>query len=196
MKERYRECIQNKKVTLKRVDSNIIPVEYLSFLNDPEVTKFLQARFKAHDESTIKQFVESFDHQDNFLFGIWSQVSAEFIGTITLRVDPNHRFSSLGYMIGNRSYWDGETAIAACTAVLDFAFFERRVRKIIECTTENHIASNFNFRRLGFTMAAKIPDLYWGNGKYHAGVYWTLDSDTWARRRNSPTPEIPNPKVV
>ncbi len=191
----YSENLQGEKLALHRMDSRKIPSQYLLFLRDPEVTKFLQARFINHDESTVRQFIEGFDHRDKFLFGIWLRSNSEFIGTITLRVDPNHRFSNMGYLIGNPNYWNGEISMEACKLIIDFAVFERGVRKILECTTDNHLASNFNFRRLGFTLAAKIPDLYWGSGKYHAGVYWTLDAQTWARRRNRAAPDIPIPLV-
>jgi RimJ/RimL family protein N-acetyltransferase len=189
---RYSDLLRGDSLTLRRVTADAIPGRYLEFLRDPEVVKYLQARFTDHTPQSLKGFVAGFDHVDNFLFGVYAG-SDTFIGTATLRVNPVHRFSNLGYMIGDRAFWKGSISIEMCQLILDFAFFERGVRKILECTTENHLASNFNFKRLGFSLVAKIPDLYWGEGRYQAATYWSLDAAQWAARRGREAPAIPPP---
>lgn len=189
---RYSDILQGETLTLRRLTADAIPERYLDFLRDPEVVKYLQARFTEHTPQSIGRFVAGFDHVDNFLFGIYADRDT-FIGTATLRVNPVHRFSNLGYMIGDKAYWKGSVSIEMCRLILDFAFFERGVRKILECTTENHLASNFNFKRLGFSLVAKIPDLYWGEGRYQAATYWSLDAAQWAAKRGRETPAIAPP---
>ncbi len=192
-KTKYSEELVGEKIVLRRIFSDSIPEKYLEFLGDSEVTRYLQARFNDHTPDTLHQFVEGFDHIDSFLFGIYTKPYGKFIGTCTLRVNPVHLFSNLGYMIGDKEYWKGGTALEMCTLLLDFAFGERKVRKIFEATTGNHIASNFNFKRIGFTLAANIPELFWGEGKYQSGMYWTLDIADWAKMRGVPCPEIAPP---
>jgi ribosomal-protein-alanine N-acetyltransferase len=188
----YSEVLRGETLTLRRITAEAAPDRYLSFLQDPEVVQYLQARFADHSLQSIRDFIAGFDHINNFLFGVYAPDNA-FIGTITLRVNPVHRFSNLGYMIGDKAYWKGTISMEMCQLILDFAFFERGVRKILECTTENHIASNFNFKRLGFTLVAKIPDLYWGDGRYQAATYWSLDAAEWAAKRGRDVPVIPPP---
>ena len=106
------------------------------------------------------------------------------------RADPNHLFAHMGYLIGEKDYWRSNAAIEATSLICDFAFFDRGLRKILEATTENHIASNFNFRRLGFTFEGKIPDLYWGDGKYQAATYWSMNATTWAEKRGRTAEEV------
>ena len=189
----YSETLPGQDVVLRRIHADSIPPRYLSFLQDPEVVRYIQARFVEHTPETLRRFVAGFDHVDNFLFGIHAAQDDAFIGTATLRINPVHRYSNLGYMLGDKAHWKGSMALDVCRLLLDFAFFERKVRKIIECTTENHLASNFNFKRLGFTLAAKIPDLYWGEGRYQAATYWTLDAIDWAQRSGREPPVIPVP---
>ena len=105
------------------------------------------------------------------------------VGNITLRADPNHLFAHMGYLIGDRDFWERNVAIEATRLVLDFAFFERGLRKVLEPTTENHLASNFNFKRLGFTYEGKFPDLYWGEGRYQAATFWSMSATEWATLR-------------
>ena len=189
----YAEVLEGESVSLRRLQLDDVLPQYLAFLRDPEVAHYIQARFIEHNEDSLRAFVRSFDHLDSFLFGVFPKENNQFIGTCTLRVDRVHRTSSLGYLIGNKDYWRGTTTLDMCRTLLDFAFFERGVRRILEPTTENHIASNFNFKRLGFTMAAKIPDMYWGEGRYQAATYWTLSAVDWAENRGRPAPKIPIP---
>ncbi|MDF1749678.1 MAG: GNAT family N-acetyltransferase [Alphaproteobacteria bacterium] len=189
----YAERLEEGAVVLKRLTPQDVGEDYLRWMNDPDVTHYLQARFETHTLDTLKAFIAGFDHVDRFAFGIHDRESDLRIGTFTLRVNPNHRFSSIGYLIGEKDYWRGSYAIDACRAGLDFIFFERLVRRVTEPTTENHLASNFNFKRLGFQLVAQIPDMFWGEGRYQAATYWSIGIEDWAAKRSRLVPEIPYP---
>lgn len=189
----YSERLVGERVVLERLREADVGETYRRWLNDPEVTQYLQARFERNDLAHLRDFVASFDHRDRFVFGVHAE--GRFIGTGTLRVNPIHRFSSIGYLIGEKEYWRGEIALDLCRTLLDFVFFERKARKVVEPTTENHLASNFNFKRLGFTLAARIPDLYWGGDRYQAAMYWMISVEEWARLRGRAVPQIPHPSM-
>ena len=186
----YGELVRGKGYYLKRLLPENISDTYIGWLNDPEVIRFVQVRFQARDRESVAAFVAGFDHVNNFIFGIFAAENDDYIGNITLRADPIHLFANMGYLIGNKKYWGADAALEACRMIADFAFFERGLRKIIDCTTENHIASNFNFRRLGYTYEGKIPDLYWSEGKYRAAVYWSMSAQRWAEMRDRALEEV------
>lgn len=189
----YRERLNGTLVDLLRFRPEDVGDDYLRWMQDPEVTRYIQARFQQHDIGSLQRFVAGFDHRDRFIFAIQARETGERIGTFTLRVDPVHRFSSIGYLIGARAYWQGGFALDACRTGLDFVFFERKVRRVFEPTTANHLASNFNFKRLGFAKVATVPSLYWGGDRYQDATYWMLSIEDWAAQRGRPAPDIPNP---
>lgn len=168
---------------LKRLLPDQVSDAYIEWLHDPEVVEYLQVRFEPRDIDAVRAFVAGFDHKNHFFFGIHDTDNDHHVGNITLRVNPHHLFASMGYMIGDKAYWEKGAALEAVRMILDFAFFERKIRKILECTTENHTASNFNFRRLNFTFEAKIPDLYWSDERYQAATYWSMSATKWAEIR-------------
>jgi RimJ/RimL family protein N-acetyltransferase len=175
---------------LKRLRPEDVSDTYVGWLHDPEVIEYLQVRFEARDIDSIRAFVAGFDHKDGFIFGIHDAANDRHVGNITLRVNPHHLFANMGYLIGEKAYWEKGAALEAVRLILDFAFFERKIRKILECTTENHIASNFNFRRLGFAFEASIPDLYWSDGCYRAATYWSMNAANWADIRGRSIEEV------
>lgn len=160
---------------------------YLKWLHDEAVIRYLQVRFQPRDRASVQAYVKSFDHQFRFLFGIYTKRTAQHIGNISLRVNPVHRFAHMGYMIGYKPYWGTPATLDACRVLLQFAFERAGVRMIFECTTTDHRASNFNFRRLGFTHAATIPDLYLGQNGYVGATYWTLSAEQWKASRHDPS---------
>ncbi len=186
----YGEMVRGENFYIKRLLPEDVSDTYLGWLNDPEVIRFVQVRFQARDRESIKAFVAGFDHINNFIFGVFTAENDQYIGNVTLRADPVHLFANMGYLIGDKAYWGSDAALETCRIIADFAFFERGLRKIVDCTTENHIASNFNFRRLGFSYEGKIPDLYWSEGKYRAAVYWSMTARQWAEIRGRSPDEV------
>lgn len=189
----YSETLEEGLVTLKRFHEADVGEDYVRWMQDPEVTHYLQARFETHTLESLKAFVAGFDHVDRFAFAIHDRESDRRIGTFTLRLNPVHKFSSIGYLIGEKDFWRGAYALDACRAGLDFVFFERKVRRVVEPTTENHLASNFNFKRLGFSMVARIPDMFWGEGAWQAATYWSISAEEWAAKRGRAAPVVAPP---
>ena len=93
--EQFSEELLGEKLKLKQIKPDSIPDRYLTFMQDPDVIYYLQARFQEHTQESLTQFVAGFDHVDHFLFGVYTQSEDEFIGTGTLRVNPVHRYSTL-----------------------------------------------------------------------------------------------------
>ena len=48
----------NNNIILKKLNSQDISTEYLKWMNDKEVTKFTEQRFKKHSLKDIKKFVK------------------------------------------------------------------------------------------------------------------------------------------
>ena len=62
----------NNNIILKKLNSQDISTEYLKWMNDKEVTKFTEQRFKKHSLKDIKKFVKEKNKSKNeFLYGIF-----------------------------------------------------------------------------------------------------------------------------
>ena len=121
----YSELVRGENFYLKRLLPEGISDSYLSWLNDPEVIRFVQVRFQMRDRESIAAFVAGFDHINNFIFAIFAAENDDYIGNVTLRADAVHLFANMGYLIGNKAYWGSDAALETCRLIADFAFFER-----------------------------------------------------------------------
>jgi len=191
----YPERYGDGHYILRRLSPENVGERYLAWMEDAEVTRFLQARFRTWDLESLRAFAAGFDYRDNFLFGIHETASDAHVGTLTLRCNPHHRFGVIGFMVGDKAHWGRSAAKTAITAVLDFAFFERHLRKVTATTTEDHGASNHIFSSLGFRLDAIVPDLYWSGGRYRGEMNHSIDPSDWAVRRGRQAPDAPAPPV-
>lgn len=86
------------------VDSNITST-YLVWLNNPELMKYSNQRFRSHNIETCKNYLQSFNGTDNQFYAIYQ--GAEFIGTMTAYVSKNHKTADMGLLIGDQSQGKG-----------------------------------------------------------------------------------------
>jgi len=194
MTRAYPERYGDGAYMLRRFTPEHVGARYLAWMADAEVTRFLQARFRRWDSEALRAFAAGFDYRDNFLFAIHEAVSGTHVGTLTLRCNPHHHYGVIGFMIGNKAHWGRSAAKSAITAALDFAFFERRLRKVTATTFENHTISNHIFTTLGFGMDGIVPNLLWNEGQYVGELHFSLDAAAWAARRGRALPEpLPAP---
>jgi RimJ/RimL family protein N-acetyltransferase len=194
MTARYPERYGDGAYGLRRLTPDLVGERYVAWMADPEVTRFLQARFRNWDVDALRGFVSGFDHRDNFLFGIHEAATGTQIGTLTLRCNPHHHYGVIGFMIGDRAHWGRKAATTAITAALDFAFYERRLRKVTATTFENNVVSNHIFGKLGFRMNGVVPDLLWSEGRYRGEMHFALDAADWAASRAKRLPRpLPPP---
>ena len=82
-----------------------ISASYLSWLNDPEVTRFSNQRFKQHTAESSAAYLESFAGNGNSFLLIEQLMDLRPIGTVTVYRDNRHLTADIGLMVGDRQCW-------------------------------------------------------------------------------------------
>jgi [ribosomal protein S5]-alanine N-acetyltransferase len=107
-----------------------IDAAYLSWLADPEVTRFSNQRFRTHSESSARAYLDSFAGTPNHFVALTLRSTDRKIGTMTAYVSPQHRTADLGLLIGERSAWGQGYGLEAWTALMEALFAHLELRKI------------------------------------------------------------------
>jgi RimJ/RimL family protein N-acetyltransferase len=95
--------LYGEKVCLEIFSPENISEEYISWLNDKEVTQFSNQRFKNHTFITSVNYYNSFNGTDNIFLSIKKIDNKKMIGTMTMYFSTNHGVVDLGIMIGNKN---------------------------------------------------------------------------------------------
>lgn len=152
-----------KELCLKDVSS-----DYYSWMNDPEVTQYLEARFSDHTMEAIREFVANCTNDPNVIFlAIRVKEGDKHIGNIKLhKINRIHRTAEISIMIGDKNYWRKGYGQEAIRLLCDYAFHTLDLHKITAECYENNLGSLNVFRRAGFKEEGIRKKQYLYNNQY------------------------------
>lgn len=153
--------INTDRVYLQTLDSSSADNTYLEWMNDPDVTRFLESRFnppKSLDE--LKAFIKGIRSSNHsLLLGIYLQSNGRHIGNIKLGpISKEHRRSSIGYLIGDKALWGKGFSTEAVSAAAQYAISELALVKLTAGVYESNEGSAKMLRKCGFIEEAYLPN--------------------------------------
>ena len=165
--------IKSDKLLLRNLERRDVSTEYLSWLGDPEVNRYLEVRFSQPQimESVI-QFVESANESDNTLFlGIFLQKPEIHIGNIKLGpIDPNHSTAEIGLLIGDKKEWGKGYASIAISLVAKYAFESLSIKKLTAGCYAANEGSRRSFLKAGFEEEGRRKSQWLVDGVRQDGI--------------------------
>ena len=117
-----------------------ISASYLSWLNDPEVTRFSNQRFKQHTAESSAAYLESFAGNGNSFLLIEQLMDLRPIGTVTVYRDNRHLTADIGLMVGDRQCWGQGYGRESWQWMLEYLLVEERTRKVTGGTVRTNRA--------------------------------------------------------
>jgi ribosomal-protein-alanine N-acetyltransferase len=103
---------------------------YLSWLNDPEVNKYLEVP-KQNNLADLKKYVQGTIDSNVLFWAIVKKDDGKHIGNI--KIDPintKHGYGEYGILMGDRNEWGKGFAKEASKAIVDFCFNSLNLRKV------------------------------------------------------------------
>ena len=160
--------IQGQRCFLREVNLNDVKGNYLKWMNDPEVLKFLESRFSNNSAESIKEFVLNIKNSgDSFLFAIIDQEYGKHIGNVKLGpINRAHRFAEVGIIIGEQSFWGKGYASEVLGLIVSYARTELKLHKLTAGCYVNNTASLKAFKKAGFKEEGLLREQYIYNGLY------------------------------
>ena len=95
--------LEGRKVALRPFTASDVTDAYVGWLNDPEVTRFSNQRFRTHDRASCEEYFRSFSGTENLFVSIRAVEGDLAIGTMTAYRVPHHGTCDVGIMIGERA---------------------------------------------------------------------------------------------
>ncbi len=161
---------------LKKLNSKNINIEYLKWMNDKEVTKFTEQRFKKHSLLDIKNFVREKNKSKNeFLYGIFIKKKSilKHVGNIKLGpINKIHKSAEISYIIGNRNFWKMGIGTDAVKAIVKIAKKKFKLKKLVAGCYENNLGSIKVLKNNNFKQEAKfISQILYSSKRINMIVY-------------------------
>lgn len=123
--------IQTKRLQLHPFAERHLTPQYLAWLNDSELMRFSEQRYRSHTIESCRSYWLSFAESPNFFWAIEEvEIGLGHIGNMNAYVDVHNGLADLGIVIGEKRGQGCGYALEAWMSVCNFLFQECGVRKI------------------------------------------------------------------
>lgn len=136
---------------------NHLSNRYVSWLNDPIVTKYSEQRHLFHTQATCHNYFCGFEKSDDYFLAIMhADQSPVHIGNITVRVDRPNLVADISILLGERSAWGKGLGTEAWEATMKWLLYKVGMRKVIAGTMSANTAMLKIMKKSGMTTEAVL----------------------------------------
>lgn len=153
--------ITTERLVLRAIQVDDITQEYVNWLNDPEVTKFLEIRFERQTKEKVKKYVNDMlsDLEHAKHFGVYDTEGERLVGTVTLpEINWNHSYADISFVIGHPDARGKKYAEEAVRAVIQYMFHHCGLKKLWAGYYDGHDASKHILEKVGFREEGRIKE--------------------------------------
>lgn len=144
------------KCYLRALDVPDCTDEYLKWLNDERINRYLETRWEEQSLSKIISFVNDIRNSTHsYLFAIISTLENKHIGNIKLGpIHPHYPRADISYFIGEVSCWGKGYATEAISLVSEWAFTDLGLHKLQAGVFDENKGSIKALKKAGFVQEA------------------------------------------
>ena len=178
--------MSQSEVMLRPITEADLP-DYVRWLNDPEVTRYL-GRFKPLGRLAERQW---FEHaaaaKDSILWAVTDEAGRHIGGTGLHQIHWVSRSATIGLLIGDKEVWGRGYGKDVLRTATRWAFEELGLHRIeSECFAEN-VASARCHEAAGYLRMGTARKRYWRGGTWHDSLLFEiLDEDWFGKKAGGP----------
>lgn len=173
--------LEGKRIYLREVRPSDVNERYYRWMNDPEITRFLESRFAPNAIENLRDYVAGkLGDRDNIFLAIVLKEEDRHIGNIKLGpIQWIHRLADIGLLIGEKDYWGKGYATEAIQLVSDYAFNVLNLHKVAAGCYGPNEGSARAFQKAGFVVEGVRKEQFYTNGSYVDDILLGLIRPDW-----------------
>ena len=164
--------LEGDRIYLRDVNVGDVNENYYRWMNDPEVTQYLETRYVPRyvprSLNNIREFVEAMDGKtDEIFLAICVKEHDRHIGNIKLGpINWVHRFGDISLLIGERDCWGRGYGAEAIGLLVRFAFRVLNLHKLRAGCYADNVGSMKAFEKNGFKREALLERQWFVDGEW------------------------------
>lgn len=173
-------------IQLRRLRATDASERYVSWLNDPEVNRYLESRFVHWTLDSVRAYIESRQNEREHFFAICERAAGAHIGNIKLGpIDPHHRCADVSLVIGERAHWGRGAGSEAILLVTKYAFVELGLLKLQAGAYLANMGCIKAFERSGYVREGLLKERVLSNGIHDDVVMLGYTASDFHRKRTT-----------
>ena len=171
-----RPFLIGERLYLRPLEESDLNEEYLTWLNDYRVSRFLEAGRFPVTLARTKEYLQRFDNSStDLILALVDKQSDLHVGNVTLnRIDWINRTADTGLIIGRTEFRGKGYAFEAWALLLDYAFRRLGLHKVTAGSIADNVASVEVLKRLGFELEGTFRSEILVDGAYRDVVRFGL----------------------
>ena len=164
-----RPFLIGEKVYLRPIEASDLTGPYVNWLNDYEVTQFMETGSFPTTEESLQKYAQSVIHSsNNVMLAIIEKKSGIHVGNIKLgSIQWIHRRADVGIMVGDRRAWGKGYGHEATALVLAYAFRRLNLHKVTLGVYADHDGAVRSYKKLGFAVEGTLKQHLFRDGSFH-----------------------------
>ncbi len=160
--------ITGKRIFLNPLNEEQVSSDYIRWMQDPQVLRYLTGRDKGYSRAELKRYVARMRKSPNdYLFGIFLKKKYQHIGNIKIgNVNALHKFADLGLIIGCKEEWGKGYATEAIALATQYAFQALRLNKLTAGMIVDNVGSYQAFIKAGYRKVGHLTRHVLFKGRY------------------------------
>lgn len=179
-----RPFLAGERLYLRPLEPADLDGPYADWLNDYEVTRFLETGSAPTTPASLARYYETVALDPNtVLLAIVDRETDAHIGNIKLGpIHRLHRHADLGILIGAKEMWGKGYAGEAVALMLAYGFRRLNLHKITLGVYADHPAAIRVYERAGFTIEGRLRGELFRDGGFHDKVVMGILRSEYERR--------------
>jgi len=176
--------LESERLILRRfADSDLPP--FLAYRNDPEVARYQDWGSCTEREATA--MIEELKSLQPGTPGEWFQFAIELketsalVGDCALKVKEDGRQAEVGFTL-SREHQGMGYASEAVSCLLDYAFGDLGLHRVVAVTDQENKSSFALLERLGMRREGRFIQNVWFKGRWASEYLYAMLADEWLRK--------------
>lgn len=172
--------IETERLALRNMSVNDVSKDYVDWLNDPEINKYLSCANTVQTMESCLSYVQSYEERnDKALIGIFLKNDGLHIGNLTISsLDWQNKTGTIGISIGRKEFWGRGLAREAMTAIIKHGFEALGLHRMQAGVNTKNIMSVNLFVKSGFKIEGLLRDSSKIGDEFHDGyILSVLETD-------------------
>lgn len=175
--------IEGERIGLSKLSAREATTDYVDWMNDPDVTRFLVSGAFPADLHDIERYIATSHSPTRLAFAIYRKDTKRHIGNVKLdHIDWVSRHADLGIMIGDRAAWGNGFGTEATRLITHYGFTTLNLERIYLGVVKNHEHAARVYRKLGFIEEGIRRQSQYVAGKYFDTLIMGMTRDEWIAR--------------
>ena len=179
-------CVDGPRISIVPFSEQHLTLRYVSWLNDPIVTRYSELRHRTHSIESCRMYWEESRRRGHFFGAVIEKTSQVHIANISAYRDLNNSVIDLAILLGERKFWGKGYGRETWIAMMNFIICKGVARKVTGGTMSTNTAMLRIFQEAGMHEDGRRLRQFVFEGQEIDALYFARFANTGVARLNHP----------